>query len=282
MVARVLAIAGSAALLLASASAAAPSSKKTAAPSSGAVSSEVLPDEQSVVDGLRLLRAWKLPEADAALAEVCPNFKDDSGDGTTLEDLACSARAVSLGEVKGAKDAADRSDGYWWGGERARRTDRVQVARAFFDLALDRDPRDTDLWTSIGRLDRDVGDLETSSKDFRKAMELDASNLDAVYWLAANRMDQNADAEAEQLLRGIVAKDKKFGHAWFRLGELAMRRGEPQAAIELFEKSRAEGVDRKLVNDRIAECKKAKAGTTDKAPSGKAAAPKASTPKASS
>jgi tetratricopeptide (TPR) repeat protein len=233
-----------------------PVNSATPSPSE-AVSSEVSPEEQRVVDGLALLRAWKPTEADPALAEVCPEFKDDAGEGSTLEDLACSARAVSLGEVRGAKDATERADGYWWAGERARRSERAQVARAFFDLALDRNPRDSNLWTSIGRLDRDVGDLAASSTAFHKAMELDATNLDAVYWLAANRMDQSADAEAETLLRGIVAKDKKFGHAWFRLGELAMRRGEPQGAIELFEKSRSQGVDKKLVSDRIAECKKA-------------------------
>ncbi len=222
-------------------------------------SSEVSKDEALLVEGLELLRAWKLTEADDALGQVCPKFKEVAGDGTSLEDLACSARAVSKDEVKGAPGAADRADGYWWGGERARRTGKIQVARAFLTLALDRDPEDTDIWTSFGRVQRETGDLEASTKSLRKAMELDAANFDSVYWLAANRMDQNDPAEAETLLRRIVVKDDEFGHAWYRLGELAMLKNDPKTAIELFEKARIGGVDKKLVKMQIAECRKAMA-----------------------
>jgi tetratricopeptide (TPR) repeat protein len=222
-----------------------------------AVSSELSKPETLLVEGVGQLRDWKATEADDTLGEVCPKFKEDAGDGSSVEDLACSARAVSMGEVKGGADSKDRADGYWWAGERARRSDKVQVARAFLDLALDRYAGNTDIWTSLGRVQRDTGDLAASTTSLRRAVELDAANFDAVYWLAANRMDQNDPAEAETLLRRIVAKDAEFGHAWYRLGELAMRRNEPQAALEMFEKARLGGVDKKLVRARIAECDKA-------------------------
>ena len=112
------------------------------------------------------------------------------------------------------------------------------------------------MWTSLGRVQRDTGDLPASTTSLRRAMDLDPANFDAVYWLAAHRMDQNDPAEAETLLRRIVTKDPEFGHAWYRLGELAQRRNEPQAAIELFEKARAGGVDKKLVRASIVECRK--------------------------
>lgn len=222
-----------------------------------ATSSKVSAAETTLVEGLELLRAWKLDEGDDVLGEVCPKVKEVSADGTSLEDLACSARAASKGEVKGGPDAAERADGYWWGAERARRTGKTQVARAFLEVALDRNQNDTDVWTTLGRVQRDTGDLPVSTTSLRRAMELDAANFDAVYWLAANRMDQNDPAEAETLLRRIVKKDPEFGHAWYRLGELAKLRNEPQAAIENFEKARAGGVDKKLVRAQIAECRSA-------------------------
>lgn len=214
-------------------------------------------EQAMLVQALEHLRKWEMIAADEILSEICPEITDGVAEGTTLEDLSCAARAVSFGEVKGAKDAPDRADGYWWGGERARQTKRADLSRAFFDVALDRNPKDSDVWTSLGRLRRDLGDLAGSSDALRKAMELDSKNLEAPYWLAANRMDQNDAAKAEELLRGILAKDKKFGKAYYRLGLLRQKQGSHEEAIGLFEKAKSNGVDAKVVRERIEESRKA-------------------------
>lgn len=212
--------------------------------------------DELLVEALTKLRMWDLETAEDILYELCPEVTETAPEGTSLVDLACSARANKVGEAKGAKDTAEWAAGYWWGGERARSTRRAAVARAFFAVALDRNPKDSPSWTGIGRLDRDAGDLESSNKALRKAMQLDSKNLDAPYWLAVNRLEQNDLTEAESLLQRIVAKDKKIGRAWYRLGMIRQKQGRHPEAIGLFEKAKANEMDAKVVAERIEESRK--------------------------
>jgi tetratricopeptide (TPR) repeat protein len=247
-----------AAVALAAAGAPLPAQAPPAVPEEGEILwSQPSHEQAMLVEALEHLRKWEMIAADEILSEICPEITDGVAEGTTLEDLSCAARAVSFGEVKGAKDASDRADGYWWGGERARRTKRADLSRAFFEVALERNPKDSDAWTSLGRLRRDTGDLPGSNDALRKAMEIDSKNLEAAYWLAANRMDQSDGARAEELLQGILAKDKKYGKAYYRLGLLRQKQGRHEEAIGLLEKAKANGVDAKVVRERIDESRKA-------------------------
>lgn len=222
--------------------------------------SEPSPEAKILEEALDHLRKWEVIAAQELLEIICPEFTDGAAEGTTLEDLSCAARAVSFGEVKGLKDSADRADGYWWAGERARRTKRADISRAFFEVALERNPKDSDIWASVGRLRRDVGDLQGSSEALDRAIALDATNLEAAYWLAANRMDRNDPAKAEELLQRIVAADRKFGRAWYRLGLLRQKQGKHEEAIDFLEKARSHGVDAKIVAERVAESRRALPG----------------------
>jgi tetratricopeptide (TPR) repeat protein len=213
------------------------------------------PGDAAVLNAMDQVLRHELEEAEKTLAELCPGNSKTKLKRAKKGDLACHISFNLYIEMHLGLSAVSVAGMYWLDGIEAEESGQVEVAIAMFSISVDRDPMEIQSWHSLALAYRKLNDLIASNAAFRNGLILNPNDSDLLYWLATNYMDQKKLDESETLLRKALAADETYAKAWYRLGELEMFREDYASALELFKIAKFEGVDRKMVRDRIQECK---------------------------
>lgn len=130
---------------------------------------------------------------------------------------------------------------------RARPTDRLAVAAACARLdsagrhrearelalaGLAAAPDDVDLLLAVVRAALGEGDTTLAGERIRRAVDLDSGRREVGYWMAQYLMAVNQHGEARRVLEALTGFHPEYGEAWAVLGELSLRAGQAQEAVE--------------------------------------------------
>jgi Tfp pilus assembly protein PilF len=118
---------------------------------------------------------------------------------------------------------------------------RMDEALALFDAALARDPRHVHALFNRGLARKRAG-LPGAEEDFARVHEIDPEDPDALYQLAAARMDRRDHAGARQAFELLLQKDPAYLSAYFALGRVLLLLGERDKArvyLERFQELKA-------------------------------------------
>lgn len=110
----------------------------------------------------------------------------------------------------------------------------VELSLAYFEKALEADPSFAHAWTNQGVAYRHLGDFDRAEASHKRAIELDARVSSAVANLASLYLATGRQTEAEPLLREVEADLLRNPFYHFRLGSVAARGGDANAAIRHF------------------------------------------------
>jgi tetratricopeptide (TPR) repeat protein len=113
---------------------------------------------------------------------------------------------------------------------------RAGEAVALYRTLLEGDPGSVLLWTNLGNAEAGRGESALAEAAYRRALELDPANADALNNLAWLLIEQRERlAEAEELARRAVAAGGPDPHiALDTLGRVLRARGLCQEAVEVF------------------------------------------------
>src|SRR5581483_11272237 len=95
------------------------------------------------------------------------------------------------------------------GDAQANRVDENMVKRAVeqYQKITEGDPKDVDSWIMLGRLDKVLQNSTDAVQAYKKALEIDADNQDAMTGLALVYADLGDNKAAAELLRKVADKD---------------------------------------------------------------------------
>lgn len=98
--------------------------------------------------------------------------------------------------------------------------------------ALEVDDEDTDMWTVLFQSYTATGDKANAAIAEKKM----PANAGSLFNNAARLINEGKDSEAGEVLRQAVAIDDKLAVAWYELGMVYVRSGQPAEAKEALEK----------------------------------------------
>ncbi len=109
-----------------------------------------------------------------------------------------------------------------------------ELARAYFERALEVDPKFAHAWTNLGVAWRHLGDFERAEQSYLEALEIDGDESTAITNLASLYIATGRRDEAEPLLERVNAhlRSNPFHH--YRLGAKALSSGDAAAAVRRF------------------------------------------------
>src|SRR5262249_32780873 len=154
-------------------------------------------------------------------------------------------------ESRGTSTPAKISLLYWKVADDVRLGGELNIAKALFQVAVDRDPKEFENWYSLGIAQRDLSAFADSTQSLRQALEIRPGDRDATYWVATNFMDLGNYEAAGGLLELQLKIDPKDGRAWFRKGQVLSHQGKCPEAIENFKKAESLGIDPKRVKEQV-------------------------------
>jgi len=95
------------------------------------------------------------------------------------------------------------------GDSQAHKIDENMVKKAIeqYEKITERDPKDVESWLMLGRLEKVLQNSTEAVKDYKKALELDPENEDAMTGLATVYADLGDNKAAAELLRKVADKD---------------------------------------------------------------------------
>jgi TolB-like protein/cytochrome c-type biogenesis protein CcmH/NrfG len=108
-------------------------------------------------------------------------------------------------------------------------------ARAALDRALQLDPRNANALFSSMHLTRTVGNIDDTLAQFRELLERDPLNLLHRRYVARVLYYAGRLAEAEAMIRQVLAMSPSFPAAHYELGRILLARGQIPAAVAEFE-----------------------------------------------
>ena len=213
------------------------------------------PEEQTVLEAARRMRAKDFVAAEALLLPLCPDAKRQSPEGRTLPD--CSLRNAGLAEARSINQGRDLATLYWRAGDLLAKDGRPDAAIEVFRKGLDIQPDHADIWYSMGLAQRDRKDFADAGAALGKSLALRPNDARTMLALATNLMDQGKLVDADTMLDRVEKADRRETLVWFRRAEIQMQRGRYHEAIATFEKARSLGVDEEKVRENIRKCKEA-------------------------
>lgn len=122
-------------------------------------------------------------------------------------------------------------------------------ARRELDELLAHNPQDSELHAAAAVTLAQLGDVDHAAALFDKAIQLDATNLDARLGLATVRASARRYDEAEALLREVLRRDGKQLRARLLLANIALVKGDRARAIKELEQ--AVGTDATAIEPRL-------------------------------
>jgi tetratricopeptide (TPR) repeat protein len=188
------------------------------------------------------------------LGPLCPGSLQDAAKRTKKQDLPCMLIVFAESEYREARPPDRRSLLYWSAADIARRKGEPLVAKGLYEVAIDRYAMEPENWYWLGIVERELGNLAASNTALRKTLELRPNDRDSLYWVATNLMDERRFEESNVILTQLVERNPTDGGVWYRRGQLLQRTGNCPQAVELFEKAKSLGVDKKMIKARIEEC----------------------------
>ncbi len=105
------------------------------------------------------------------------------------------------------------------------------------DTAGDQEESSPEIHNGLGRIHLRNGDLEKARQEFRKALELDRNNAEALLNLGAIERTEGRVAEAERLVKRALQVDPNSIAALSQLAEIRRDLGDLGEAIRLFEEA---------------------------------------------
>jgi tetratricopeptide (TPR) repeat protein len=97
--------------------------------------------------------------------------------------------------------------------------ENYKKAAAELQAAVAADPQFSQAWLYLGRVQRDLFEVEEAEKSFRKALEIDPDYLEARATFGGLLLDNGSYDEAIRQLNQVVQRDKKQATAWYLLAQ---------------------------------------------------------------
>ena len=202
---------------------------------------------------LHELRNHELDSALRGLASLCPGSRKEISRAADRGDVACKILVFATVEKESRPDPKGFALVYWKLGDDLKQRE-PDLARALFEVSIERDQKDAGAWHSLAMLEHDRGRYQEALEAFQRSVELDPTEPNTLYWLGTTQMELGKLDEAEGTFARVLRIDPKHARVWFRRGEMEMTRGNYAAAIKHFEKAHAEGVPKSETKPKIKEC----------------------------
>ncbi len=119
-------------------------------------------------------------------------------------------------------------------------------------LAIPESERSAKIYTALGYTHEQQKDYKQAIAAYRKAVELDKDNLEAMRGLAQSLMSDNQSDAALEQYRAIVDADPHDAQSYMRIAEIHRRAGRFDQALEALKKAEAEVQDSQEVPYNIA------------------------------
>ncbi len=119
-------------------------------------------------------------------------------------------------------------------------------------LAIPESERSAKIYTALGYTHEQQKDYKQAIAAYRKAVELDKDNLEAMRGLAQTLMSDNQSDAALEQYRAIVDADPHDAQSYMRIAEIHRRAGRFDQALEALKKAEAEVQDSQEVPYNIA------------------------------
>ncbi len=207
----------------------------------------------TLLEPLQLIRKGQLDAALLQLASLCPGSPVEAARVAERGDVACRVLLLATAESEpGASGGFAKS--YWKLGDKAEKRREYDLAEAFFDVSIARDPSDPGAWHSLGVVHRARGRYPEALSAFEKSVEIDPTEPSTLYWLGTTQMDLGQLELAQATMDRVLELDPQQSRVWFRRGEIHMLQQDCAAAIKDFETAALHGVSRRAVRQKIREC----------------------------
>jgi len=212
------------------------------------------PGNAVLLSAIAKIKVQDFSSSEEILTSFCPGTMGDAIRGTQNERIPCMLILCVESEIQKLRPPDRTSLLYWTAADAAMRQGDPQVAKAIYEVAIDRYPPDPANWYWLGIVERDLGRVQESDAALRKSLALKPNDRDASYWLASNLIDEAKYEEADKILGSLLRSDDKDGASWLKRGEMLVRQRKCFEATALFEKAVGLGVDRKKVEEEMSEC----------------------------
>ncbi len=156
------------------------------------------------------------PGARILLARLLGQREEDQARALSL--LSDLVGATARGAAASYASPTERADACVVAGQIELSRDRVSVAQARFQRALELEPRSATALVGIGSILYRQGNFTDAQARFRNAFSADAQNLDAVIGIAQSTLSLNQPAEAKAALEPAVASHPNDGRLHYWLG----------------------------------------------------------------
>ncbi|HYV18758.1 MAG TPA: tetratricopeptide repeat protein [Verrucomicrobiae bacterium] len=211
-------------------------------------------DEALLLNAAEQLRTRDLSAARATLHPLCPGDLDDAAAAAKKGSIPCRLIVIAETETRGTRTPDKISLLYWNVADDARKEERFVLARALFNVAIERYPEEPENWYSLGIVERDLGRFADSRQSLGHVLELRPSHRDALYWTATDLMDEGKFDESVEILDQLIASDAKDGRSWYRRGQVRVKQGKCAEAAADLEKAHAFKVDPKMIKQQLKSC----------------------------
>ncbi len=117
--------------------------------------------------------------------------------------------------TKAALDALEKGVDFYNKGT----ADNYKKAAVELRAALAADPQFSQAWLYLGRVQRDLFEVEEAEKSFRKALDIDPDYLEARSTFGGMLLDNGSYDESIRQLNQVVQRDRKQATAWYLLAQ---------------------------------------------------------------
>lgn len=110
-------------------------------------------------------------------------------------------------------------------------------AKASFEVATQKNPKQADGWHYLGLVNDQTGNRAEAEKDYRKALELQPDLVESATNLAAILVETGRNDEAIALMRKAIAKDGRNAALQVNLGMALSMKGDVDGASKAFDEA---------------------------------------------
>lgn len=139
------------------------------------------------------------------------------------------------GKIEGPAAASSSEDVQ--NGIKALKAGDVNGARASFEVAIQKNPKQADAYHYLGLVDEQTGQKAEAEKNYRRALELSPDLEEPAINLAALLVESGKYDEAATLMRKAAAKDPKSAALQVNLGMALSGKGDAAGANKAFEEA---------------------------------------------
>jgi Flp pilus assembly protein TadD len=169
------------------------------------------------------------PPETPATTDSPATTKNDDGSGTTNG----GASGANGGKMEGPVAPSSSDDVKK--GIAALKAGDATTARAAFEAATKKNPKQADAWHYLGLVDDQAGQKAEAEKSYRKALELDPGLEESATNLAAILIEGGKFDEAAALMRKAIAKNPRSAALQVNLGMALSGKGDVDGANKAFE-----------------------------------------------